>query len=207
MNNKIGIIDYKNGNTQSVINAIEYLGFEIIRCSDKSDLKQATHIILPGVGSFPACMSTLKSINILDELEKSVHIEKKPFLGICVGMQILVEKGYEFLETDGLGWINGKCIKIEFADNNQILPHMGWNQLSEINNMAIINNEDDSQKNYYFVHSYVVEEAENLEGSGYAYYDKKLLACLKKDNIFGVQFHPEKSQENGLGLLNNFCNL
>ncbi len=205
--NIIGIVDYKNGNTQSVINAIEQLGFSVLRCKRANDLDKVTHIILPGVGSFSACVNSLNELAIIESLENNVLIKKKPFLGICVGMQILVEQGTEFGLNSGLGWVSGICDKIQFSSGNKLLlPHVGWNELCDESGMNIIPSGTDNN-DYYFVHSFIVKLSEKIDGEAYAHYGTKLLVALRKGNIYGVQFHPEKSQTNGLSLLKNFCEL
>ncbi len=203
----IGIVDYRSGNTQSVVNAISHLGYEYIRCSSEKDLNKSSHIILPGVGSFAACMDGLKDLSLIDALHKNVKINKKPFLGICVGMQILMDVGTEFGTNTGLGWLCGSCDKISFdKEKTYLLPHVGWNVVinEEIN--PIFNGISDSPT-FYFVHSYVVNLTEKIDAVSHVNYGTRLVAAVQKDNIFGVQFHPEKSQRDGLLLLKNFCEL
>lgn len=203
----IGIVDYKSGNTQSVVNAISYLGYDYIKCSSDEDLEKSSHIILPGVGSFSACMDGLIELSLINALDRNVRIKKKPFLGICVGMQILMGVGTEFGKNNGLGWISGSCDRISFDQQDKyLLPHVGWNVITSQEEMPLLKGISDSPT-FYFVHSYVVNLDEKVDGVAYVDYGSRLVAAVKKDNIHGVQFHPEKSQADGLLLLKNFCEL
>jgi len=204
---QIGIIDYKNGNTQSVVNAISHLGFRNLRCTKKEEIDACSHIILPGVGAFSECMSGLNDAHLTEPLTENVIGQKKPFLGICVGMQILIDTGSEFGEHPGLGWVSGRCDIVNFGQGEAyLLPHVGWNEITRQNGDTLFQ-DITGTPTFYFVHSYVVTLSEKIEGAAYTSYGTELLVALKKGNIYGVQFHPEKSQKHGLQLLKNFCEL
>lgn len=209
-NQKIIIIDYGSGNLASVSNALELIknsNQKIIISNNPDDLQAATHIILPGVGAFGDCISSLKEIPRMREiLEDQVLMHKKPFLGICVGMQLLADVGYEYGENKGLGFIKGKVIKID--DQNGILkiPHMGWNDLIVKPNDHPVLAEIKSGDHAYFVHSYYFIPSNNNEALVEVDYGIRIAAVLAKDNIIATQFHPEKSDKIGLKLLRNFIN-
>jgi len=207
---KTVIIDYGSGNLQSVFNALLSLnlGHEILISDRPEVLKTATHLVLPGVGTFSDCMQGLKAIEGLGEaLHKQAMIEQKPLLGICVGMQVLASKGYENAETLGLGFIDGKVVKIE-ASGDLKIPHMGWNDLIIRPEQAAhpilkgIKNGD----HVYFANSFhfLCQNEGNVLAQ--VEYGSKLNAIIAKKNIVGIQFHPEKSGEVGLQILKNFLN-
>ena len=211
MKKKIVIVDYGRGNIvsaqQSFLKVIQdnFFDAEVIISSCPSDIYASSHIVLPGQGAFSSCIGGLKNIyGMIGALEDSVFIKKKPFLGICVGMQLLAEKGYENGVHQGLGWIKGSIKKLEV--NKLKLPHMGWNNIQIINNSYEMSF-DQKKNDYYFVHSYFFEcfEEKNIIAS--TKYGLDFPSIVGKENIYGVQFHPEKSSEQGLGLLNNFLSL
>ncbi len=199
------IIDYGMGNLFSVSNALKFLNADVKISSDPEDLKNADQIILPGVGSFPDGMKNLRALGLIEPLKEEVLIKKKPFLGICLGMQLLASAGEENEGELGLGWISGKVRKFILDENKFRIPHIGWNDVSIKKNDklwdGIIN------PVFYFVHSYhFVPENKNII-SAICDYGEEFVAAIKKDNIFGTQFHPEKSQKNGLKLLENFLKI
>jgi len=203
----IVVVDYGLGNIRSVAKSLEYLIKETKKSSkaciinNVQDLKEATHIILPGQGAFEACMTGLKNIpGMIDELSEKVLIKSTPFLGICVGMQLLANTSYENGEHKGLGWINGKIKKI--PQKNLKLPHIGWNEVSINKNNDLIKKEN--FWNFYFVHSYYFDCEFQENEIGKTHYSIDFTSFVSKGNIFGVQFHPEKSSSNGLSLLKNF---
>lgn len=203
---RIAVIDYGGGNVESVVNALSLIKDkedEIFISNNPAEIKSANHLILPGVGAFADCMAGLKSVeNLLPELRKQVLIEKKPFLGICVGMQVLAAVGHENGEHQGLAFINGQVEKIE-AQNLKI-PHMGWNEIIiKTNKHAVLKDIKDGE-HFYFANSFhfVCRNENNVLAQ--VEYGSKLNAIIAKENIFGVQFHPEKSGESGLKLLKNF---
>lgn len=203
-NPKITIIDYGAGNVYSVFNAISSLGYKNIIVSDsKLNIKNSDAIVLPGVGAFDSCINNLKEKNLDSILYEEVMIKSKPILGICVGMQLFATQGEENGINKGLNWIPGTVKKIKIKKEFPI-PHVGWNNISIINNKLFINNNINSD--FYFDHSYYFD-CEKKYISAYCDYGNKLTAAVNYKNIFGVQFHPEKSQKNGLKLFRQFFNL
>ena len=198
---KVCIIDYGSGNVTSVKNALEYLGVSTSVSNSKSIINNSSHIILPGVGSYATTLQKLKKKVDLNFLEKQVLEKGKFFLGICVGMQILSTTGNEFVESKGLNWIPGTVKKIN--SKNLILPHVGWNNLRiKAKNPLVEKNK--ILNNFYFVHSYKFTCKNKKNIIAQVKYGEIFDAVIQKDNIFGVQFHPEKSQSSGLKLLRNF---
>lgn len=198
----IAIIDYGAGNIFSVKNALDYLGLESILTSDKNSIENADAVILPGVGAFPSAMKMLENSGLIDTIKEQAEI--KPFLGICLGMQLIFEKGYEFEECDGLGLIKGSVRKME--SDNLIIPHMGWNKLEVLNNCRLLDGLGDNEY-VYFVHSYKAECADK-DISAYCEYGGRVPALVHDGKyVYGAQFHPEKSGETGLKILKNFGGL
>ena len=198
----IAIIDYGAGNIFSVKNALDYLGFESRLVSDIDSVKSADAVILPGVGAFPAAMKKLEATGLVDTIK--AEAEKKPFLGICLGMQLIFEKGYEFEETDGLGLIGGSVIKMEEPD--LIIPHMGWNKLEKLNDCPLLENVGDNEY-VYFVHSYKAQ-CDDKNIAAYSEYGGRVPALVYNGKyVYSAQFHPEKSGETGLKILKSFGNL
>ncbi len=198
----IAIIDYGAGNIFSVKNALDYLGLESRLVSDIDSVKSADAVILPGVGAFPAAMKKLEATGLVDTIK--AEAEKKPFLGICLGMQLIFEKGYEFEETDGLGLIGGSVIKME--EPNLIIPHMGWNKLEKLNDCPLLENVGDNEY-VYFVHSYKAQ-CDDKNIAAYSEYGGRVPALVYNGKyVYGAQFHPEKSGETGLKILKSFGNL
>ena len=203
---KTVLIDYGSGNLQSAYKALETASkykkkSKIIVTSKSKDLLDADKVVLPGVGTFFDCMNGLKSINgMIDILNEVVLERKKPFLGICVGMQLLATLGKEKGNHKGLGWIKGQVIKLK--KNKKIkIPHMGWNTVVTEAKHPIINKK---RFETYFVHSYnfICDDKKNILAT--SDYGQKITAIVGKENIIGTQFHPEKSQKNGLEILKNF---
>lgn len=198
----IAIIDYGAGNIFSVKNALDFLGVENKLTKDKDEIISADGIILPGVGAYPWAMKMLNESGLVDTIKEQSH--KKPFLGICLGMQLLFEKGFEFEECDGLGLIKGEVRYMDEPD--LIIPHMGWNELEF--NMDCPLTQGLSDNTYvYFVHSYkAVCDSENVVA--YSTYGGKVPALVSDGKtVFGAQFHPEKSGDAGLTILKNFAQL
>jgi glutamine amidotransferase len=208
----VSIVDYGTGNLNSVSKALEAAAAQInkkinIKISNKpKDILNSDRIILPGQGSYRQCALGVKKISGLwDSLNEFVLVKKKPIFGICVGMQLFSEQGHEEQITEGFGWIKGSVKKIKLKDINLKLPHMGWNEVNVIkkNDLFVgINN----LSHFYFVHSFVFEAKDEKDVICTTDYEKPLIAGLLKENIFGTQFHPEKSQNNGIKLLSNFLN-
>lgn len=198
----IAIIDYGAGNIFSVKNALDYLELECKLTSDINEIKAADALILPGVGAFPAAMNMLEKSGLIDTIKEEAA--KKPLLGICLGMQMLFEKGYEFEECNGLGLIKGSVRYMDEPD--LIIPHMGWNKLEKLNECPLLENIGDNEY-VYFVHSYKAECAnENI--AAYSEYGGKVPALVFDGKfVYGAQFHPEKSGETGLKILRSFGGL
>ncbi|MCE2787658.1 MAG: imidazole glycerol phosphate synthase subunit HisH [Bacteroidota bacterium] len=200
----IVIIDYGVGNTYSVINAILRLGYTKVKVSDKeADIKSADALILPGVGAFDEAVRNLKSHHLPEVLNETVLIQKKPILGICVGMQLLAEGSEENGWHEGLNWIPGKVKKLELPPSYAV-PQVGWNNIS-FNNRDPLFSRTAESPNFYFDHSYHFETKPEHR-LAWCDYGIEVTAAVQKDNIFGVQFHPEKSQTNGLKLFRGFFN-
>ncbi|MDE6519056.1 MAG: imidazole glycerol phosphate synthase subunit HisH [Ruminococcus sp.] len=198
----IAIVDYGAGNIFSVKNALDYLGFENELISDAEKIKSADAVILPGVGAFPSAMEMLNKSGLVETIKEEAT--KKPFLGICLGMQLIFEKGYEFEECDGLGMISGSVCKMEEKD--LIIPHMGWNKLEKLNNCPLLENIGDNEY-VYFVHSYKAH-CDDKNISAYCEYGGRVPALVYDGKfVYGAQFHPEKSGETGLKILKNFGGL
>ncbi len=200
----IAIIDYGAGNLFSVKNALDYLGEPNVISADPDEIKRADALILPGVGAFPDAMGKLEQSGLVGLLK--TEIERKPLLGICLGMQVLFEGGYEFSKTAGLGFIPGKVDLIRFRENeNYKLPHIGWNQL-EISRKSALLDGLKTGDSVYFVHSYMAyTQPEFIAAS--CDYGGTVTAFVERGNVYGAQFHPEKSGEIGLQILRNFGGL
>ncbi|MFH2106792.1 MAG: imidazole glycerol phosphate synthase subunit HisH [Candidatus Micrarchaeota archaeon] len=197
------IIDYGMGNAQSVINAIESINHRAILTNRMEEIQNADRIILPGVGAFPKAMDNLKRLGLLKILKEEVREKKKPFLGICLGMQLLAKKGYEVAPTAGLGWIDAEVKRFEFTDKKFKIPHMGWDDVT-CNTKSNMFMGASEKQTFYFVHSYYVDCNDKKIVVGECDYGIKFTAAIEQENIFGAQFHPEKSQKDGLDLLKRF---
>ncbi|MBZ9687180.1 imidazole glycerol phosphate synthase subunit HisH [Clostridium estertheticum] len=195
----IVIVDYGVGNLKSVQNALNALNIKSIISSDKEEITNSRSIIVPGVGAFPDAMKNLRDMG-LDVVIKKAAKEGKPILGICLGMQLFFEQGEEIEKCEGLGLLKGTIVKLEGSIK---IPHMGWNDLFFETNSPLL--EGVVENNYvYFVHSYYAQVGEKHIVNAYSMYEKKIPAIVSKGNIFGLQFHPEKSGEAGMKLLENF---
>ncbi len=203
--NKVVIIDYNMGNLTSVVNAIKYVGGEVMISNKIEDIKEATHLILPGVGAFGDGMKNLKDLGLIELLREQVMKKEKPFLGICLGMQLLAEKGYEGGLNEGLGYIKGEVKRFDFKNKDLRVPHVGWNEINLKKDCPLFNDLKESEV-FYFVHSYHLILQENDIITGTCDYGGKFVATIQKNNIFATQFHPEKSQKPGLKILKNFIN-
>ncbi len=205
MNNPtIVIIDYGVGNTHSVLNAIKFLGYKKIIISDSEIIiKKADALILPGVGAFEECISNLKLRKLDIILNESVIVNKKPILGICVGMQLLATTSEENGLHNGPDWIKGSVKKIN-VPKPLAVPHVGWNEVIS-KNENILFNRNVENANFYFDHSYHFD-CEEQYVAGYCDYGISITAAVQRENVYGVQFHPEKSQTNGLKLFRSFFN-
>ena len=204
--NLIAIVDYNMGNLASVINAFKSVGAKVVVESDPTKLQNYEKLILPGVGAFGDAMEHLKE-NGMDEAVKAYSKTGKPLLGICLGMQLLFESSNEFGEHKGLGIIEGKVEAFTEAnfDHNLKVPHMGWNELFVKKENPLFKNLD-KEFYLYFVHSFHVV-CDDKYAIGKTYYGYEFVSAVNKDNIYGIQPHPEKSHENGLKIIENFVNL
>ena len=206
----VTIVDYNSGNISSVINSFKEVAKNKVNIEVTSDLKKiksSDKIVLPGQGSFKSCVDALNKINGLANILKEFAIEsKRPILGICVGLQMFADVGYEEMETKGLGWISGKVLKIDNQNGKYKLPHIGWNQIDIVKDSKIFKNIKNNS-HMYFVHSYeFIPEDKNVI-SATTDYSSNIVCSVEKENIFGTQFHPEKSDKNGLKIIDNFINL
>ncbi len=206
----VTIVDYKSGNISSVINSFKEVAKEKVNIevtSNPNKIKSSDKVVLPGQGSFKSCVEALNNIDGLsDTLNEFTIINKKPLLGICVGLQMFGDIGYEETETKGLGWISGKVSKIDNQNGKFKLPHIGWNEINIVKDSKIFK-DIENNSHMYFVHSYeFIPEDKNVI-SATTDYSTKVVCSVEKENIFGTQFHPEKSDKFGLKIINNFINL
>jgi glutamine amidotransferase len=211
MSKRIVIIDYGSGNLRSAakscerVVAEEGLDCEVLVSADPADLSRASHILLPGVGAYGDCRAGLDAVDgMVEALREQVEKEAKPFLGVCVGMQLMSTRGLEYGTHEGLGWIDADCIHIAPEDPSLKVPHMGWNDLKIlIPGHPVFEGISDGD-HAYFVHSYHLSCRKPAEVAATVDYGHPLTAIVARDNMVGVQFHPEKSQQTGLRLIGNF---
>jgi len=206
----VTIVDYNSGNISSVINSFKEVAEDKVNVEVTSDLekiKLSDKVVLPGQGSFKSCVDALNNINgLVDTLSDFVLTNKKPLLGICVGLQMFADVGYEEAETKGLGWISGKVSKINNQDGKYKLPHIGWNEINIVKDSKIFKNIENNS-HMYFVHSYeFIPEDKNVI-TATTDYSSSIVCSIEKENIFGTQFHPEKSDKIGLKIIDNFIKL
>ena len=209
MKKTITIVDYGSGNLlsaqQSFIKAASSIGVDadIQISNNPKSLKLSTHIVLPGQGAFKTCMDGIQKIpGMEDELNQFVKIKKKPFFGICVGMQLLADKSEENGNHQGLGWIEGTIKKLPGSDIK--LPHMGWNSIKIVNKNSEIK---PAENDYYFVHSYYFDCTNSEDILAETKYAINFPSIVNKENVYGCQFHPEKSSDQGLNIIKDFINL
>ena len=207
---KVTIVDYNSGNISSVINSFKEVAKEKVNIevtSNPKNIKSSDKVVLPGQGSFKSCVEALNNIDgLLDTLNEFTIINKKPLLGICVGLQMFADVGYEETETKGLGWISGKVSKIDNQNGKYKLPHIGWNQINIIKDSKMFKNIENNS-HMYFVHSYEFVPNDKKVISATTDYSTKVVCSVEKENIFGTQFHPEKSDKFGLKIIDNFISL
>ncbi|RII35289.1 imidazole glycerol phosphate synthase subunit HisH [Clostridium chromiireducens] len=203
----IVIIDYGMGNLKSVKNALDFLGLESKISSELEDIKSSKALILPGVGAFPDAMDTIEKLS-LDKVIKEEVNKNKPLLGICLGMQLLFESGFEGIERNGLGLLKGNIVKMkDDKENNIKIPHIGWNDLIYNRKDELFNNIEEG-KFVYYVHSYFAQNYNNEDLVAYSEYgENKIPGVVRCNNIMGAQFHPEKSGTVGLAILKKFGEL
>ena len=206
----ITIVDYSSGNISSVINSFKEVAKDKVNIkvtSDLNEIKSSDKIVLPGQGSFKSCVDALNNINgLVDVLNEFAVNNKKPLLGICVGLQMFADIGYEETETKGLGWIAGKVSKIDNQNGKYKLPHIGWNQIKIVKDSKIFK-DIENNSHMYFVHSYEFIPNDNSVIVASTDYSSNIVCAVEKENIFGTQFHPEKSDKIGLKIIDNFINL
>ena len=209
----VAIVDYGSGNLHSAAKAFERaakdanLGQPIIVTSDPAVVAGADRVVLPGVGAFADCRRGLDAVDgMTAALEEAVRKKGRPFFGICVGMQLLAERGLEYEVTEGLGWIAGEVDRIAPSDASLKIPHMGWNTLNVVRPHPLLDGLPlgAEGRHAYFVHSYALKPAQRADLVADADYGGAVTAIVGRDNIFGTQFHPEKSQKLGLALITNF---
>jgi glutamine amidotransferase len=207
------VVDYGVGNLRSIAKSLEKansdnnLNYSIKVSSDIKDVKKSDKLVLPGQGSFKACKEGIDKISGLQqELNESVLVKKKPIYGICAGMQLFATLGHEEEKTAGLNWIPGEVIKLDLGSSKLKIPHMGWNEL-KVENVSNVFKDVINNNHAYFIHSYefIPEDKKNVSIT--ANYGKDVMAAVSLNNIYGSQFHPEKSQNTGLKILTNFLNL
>ena len=206
----VTIVDYNSGNISSVINSFKEVAKNKVKIevtSDFNKIKSSNKLVLPGQGSFKSCLDALNNVNgLADALNEFVIINKKPLLGICVGLQMFADVGYEETETKGLGWISGRVSKIDNHNGKYKLPHIGWNEINIIKDSKIFKNIENNS-HMYFAHSYeFIPRDKNIISATTDYTSKNIVCAVEKENIFGAQFHPEKSDKFGLQMLSNFIN-
>ncbi len=203
---RVALVDYGSGNYASVRNAFRHLGVTVADVERPEQLEAESHIVLPGVGAFGNVMDKLSKSGFTEAIRREVLHREKFFLGICVGMQVLATTGMEFGSHPGLGIIPGKVTPIEPDDGKLSIPHMGWNQVSVQGDCALFTGMD-LEPTFYFVHSFHFLPDNPEDRLGICDYGGPVTACVGRNRVFGVQFHPEKSQEAGLQLLRNFANI
>jgi len=206
----VTIVDYNSGNISSVINSFKEVAKDRVKIEVTADLnkiKSSDKVVLPGQGSFKSCVDALNSISgLVETLNDFVLTNKKPLLGICVGLQMFADVGYEESETKGLGWISGKVSKIDNQNRKYKLPHIGWNQIKILKGSKIFK-DIKNNSHMYFVHSYELVPNDKSVVSATTEYSTDIVCSVEKENIFGTQFHPEKSDKIGLKIIDNFINL
>ena len=200
------IIDYGMGNLLSVQRAFEKCGSDAVIIDNPLELRDAEHIVLPGVGAFPDAMDNLQKNGWIEELNRAVLEKETPILGICLGMQLLADKGYEVRECDGLGYIPGEIVRFTQTQEKERIPHVGWNEILKREDSPLFDGIADGT-NYYFVHSYHFRVANEENIATVTPYCGEFVSSVIKDNIVGTQFHPEKSQKAGFKLIKNFLSM
>ena len=206
----VTIVDYNSGNISSVINSFKEVAKDKVNIEVTADLaiiKTSDKVVLPGQGSFKSCIDGLRNINgLIDTLNEFALESKKPLLGICVGLQMFADIGYEEVETKGLGWISGKVSKIDNKGGKFKLPHIGWNEIN-IKKESKIFKGIENNSHMYFVHSYEFVPEDKSVISATTDYSSNVVCAAEKENLFGTQFHPEKSDKIGLRIIDNFLSI
>ena len=203
---KTGIVDYGMGNLGSLFRALGECGARPVLVDHPSHIEGLDRVLLPGVGAFPEAMKRLRQKRLDVALAHAVLVKQRPFLGICLGMQLLATKGWEVEETSGLGWVEGEVAKLQSNGTTVRLPHVGWNEVFYERDDQIFKNIPQST-DFYFVHSYQLSPSDERRGLAFTRHGGRFVSAVQKDWIFGVQFHPEKSQRAGFRLLANFLSI
>lgn len=203
----ITIVNYKMGNICSIVNALDFLGVPSLVTSSPDEILASKKLILPGVGSYNLAMKNLHEMSLVAPLNEAVLVRKKPILGICLGMQLFSNLGTEDGVVQGLGWIAGCVIRFNFDDPSYRIPHTGFNSVLRSKRQSILFSTLPDPSDFYFVHSFHFAYEEEQDVSGWTDYHGEFAASVEKGNIYGTQFHPEKSQANGLVVLRNFAAL
>ncbi|QPF82952.1 imidazole glycerol phosphate synthase subunit HisH [Bradyrhizobium genosp. L] len=204
----VAIVDYGINNVRSVRNAVEYCGFDPVVTHDEGAIAGASHVILPGVGAFGDAMSNIRARGIDAMLERHVREKGKPFLAVCLGMQLLANTSEEHTDDGvrhrGLGWFDADVLRLSPNDPSLKIPHMGWNMVAKQRSHPILANIRENNLAFYFVHSFAMRCNAEADVVGYAQYGQPVTAIIARDNIAATQFHPEKSQDSGIELVGNF---
>ncbi|HVP06881.1 MAG TPA: imidazole glycerol phosphate synthase subunit HisH [Candidatus Acidoferrum sp.] len=199
----VGVLDYGMGNLHSVCNALETLGADVKLCRRPEELREVERLIMPGVGTFDRCMANLSQDGLIEAVRESVLSEGKPIFGICLGMQVMAKRGFENGDHDGLGWIDAEVVRLQPKDSTLRVPHVGWDNIEWRDDSAMFKGLPPGPE-FYFVHSYHLQCTNSSESDATCDYGGRVTVAIRKGNIFGTQFHPEKSQDYGLGVLSNF---
>lgn len=201
----VGLIDYQAGNIQSIENAFDHLGARTIRVRTEADIEGATHLLLPGVGAFGFCAERLRATGLVDRLRSWALEERRPMLGICVGMQLMADVGEEMGLQQGLGWIGGSVTKLRSLDRSVRVPHVGWNEAQFTEPFGDFASGD--RVDFYFDHSFAYREPVHGRAIATCTHGEEFCALVRRGNLVAAQFHPEKSQEAGLRFLSGFMQL
>lgn len=201
----IAVVNYGAGNIRSVMNAFTYCGGDMCLASDADTLRAADALVLPGVGAFGFAMEQLRASGLEDVLTQRVLKDGVPILGLCLGIQLMMEQSEETPGVPGLGWLDGTCVRLTPDDSALSVPHMGWNTVQSGSDARVFDGISDGK--FYFVHEYVAQPKDPSVESGWVDYGGQWTVALQRDNIHAVQFHPEKSQEDGLALIRNFIGM
>jgi glutamine amidotransferase len=199
----ISILDYGMGNLASVRNALDYLGIKNSTINKPSEVKNCGRLILPGVGAFGSAMENLNSAGLTDAIIEHASVRRRPILGICLGMQLLLDQSYEDGIHVGLGLLRGQVKPLSEVCGSLVVPHVGWNSVTPTNQASLLN-PNYPESSFYFVHSYYCKLDDVEQVAGTSSYGIEFHSMVESDNVYGCQFHPEKSQKRGLELLNNF---
>lgn len=200
----IAIIDYGMGNVRSLSNALEYIGSDVVLTKDPGELAEAERLLLPGVGAFGDAMAAINACGLRPVLDRLAMEERKPVLGVCLGMQLFARRSYEHGEHEGLGWLDAEVVPLNIVWPAKV-PHVGWNAVSfSGSNAWLFNGLPDGESDYYFVHSFHMICANPEDRIAFCDHGGIITAAVGRDNLIATQFHPEKSQDNGLQLLANW---